>query len=266
MARPKILVLVGAFFAPLSLRAGKKGEFMGKPVLTLFALCTIGVSLNSEAAPSYRKPKSNAKVYYCKNKFTIKSEKDIPDNIGKVSGSNPLVWDLQGAILDGSKQSGDGGQGEKQEPLFRSYVSLVVKNGFVRNNKNAMMFYKKNSGINKITFTNIGEDAVGTSKGAYNFSVKNSEFINKGSGDKSIQLNEAKGAEIKGNLVYSGRTCVRIGDNHTTVVSDIVEISNNRFVSCDTALHASKITVYEDSNKFEGVRLKFKSAAGAKFK
>jgi hypothetical protein len=216
--------------------------------------------------PSHRKPAEGAKRYYARDGWDIRSEKDVPD-VGSVSKRDGvIVWDLKGAILDGSKQKGDGSQNENQEPLFRARIPLVVRNGFVQRNKNAASFYAKDSGVERVTFTDIGEDAVATSKGAYGFRVRDCEFLNDQGGDKSIQLNEARDARVEGNLVFSGRTCMRVGDSGTTAVSETATVKGNRFVGCDTGVHASKITVDESGNTFENVRLPTKAVEGAVFK
>jgi hypothetical protein len=224
--------------------------------LTLSILSTQAYALGSRPpkvdTPAHRKPKAGAKVLYVRDGFTINSARDIP-KFGKVSGNNPVIWDLQGGIIDASKQRGDGGQSENQEPVFRAQISLVVKNGFVRNTKDGMRFFKPNSGVDRLTFTNIGEDAVSTVKGAFGFEVRNSEFINKRSGDKSIQTTEASGARIVGNLIFSGITCIRVGAKGVTTPSDRVEIENNRFVGCETAVNAGAITVIQSGNKYEKV-------------
>lgn len=235
-------------------------------ILLTLGACSSGNIPNVEI-PSHNKPSNGAKRYKAKNNWNIRGKDDIPSGVGSVSDSGGvLIWNLQGTILDGSNQSGDGSQNEDQEPLFRARVPLIVKNGFVQKNKNAMIFYAKDSGIERITFTDIGEDAVATSKGAYNFKVINCEFINDRNGDKSVQLNEAKDALVSGNLIFSGRTCIRIGDSGISSSNDVAAVKGNRFVGCETGINASKITVSESGNRFESVPTPTKTANGAVIK
>lgn len=218
------------------------------------------------SVPDHRKPKSSATVSYFRDNTRI-TDYDMLEKLVKGSKVDGKVWDLRGNIIDGRKQSGDGGQGEDQEPLARVYIPLIIRNGFIQNNKNAILFYGKQSGVERITWLTIGEDAVATMKGAVGFIVEDCEFINKREGDKSIQLNEGDGAKIVDNLIYSGTTGVRIGDNNTTSVSDQAYAANNRFVGVDTAYHASKITLnILGGDKYEKVRTKFKTANGAVIK
>jgi hypothetical protein len=284
-----VLVLVG--FIEINLAPVFRGIFFGgfvretkfiiRVVEILIVLCVLtfvvivgGILLGGCSdelpyveAPTYEKPKSGAKRHYAKNGWDIRSEKDIPPGIGTVTKKHGvIVWDLDGAILDGSKQKGDGSQNEGQEPLFRARVPFALVDGFVQHNKNAATFYAPNSALLYVTFTDIGEDAVATSKGAYDFELRGNVFINDRAGDKSIQLNEARGALVAVNMVFSGRTCMRIGDSGTTSVSDEAVVNSNRFLGCDTAIHASKITVLEKTkNYFENVRLPRKDVEGARF-
>lgn len=214
----------------------------------------------SAPMPDYRKPSDGAKRYMAKNGWDIRDEGDLP-KIGKVSKSGGvIVWDLQGAILDGKNQKGNGDQDESQEPLFRAHTSLVVKNGFVQNNKNSMAFFKGKSGIEKLTFTNIGEDAIVVQPGAEGLTIKNCEFLNtRDTGDKSIQLNSAKGVVVEGTTIYRGITCIA----GKGAKGDTLTLKNNKFVGCDTGMNATRITVKMVGNTFEKVRLEFKGQDGA---
>lgn len=220
--------------------------------------------------PDHRKPSSNAKVHTPKNGWSIKRESDIPSGYGKVSTkSGVIIWDLEGAILDGKNQKGNCDQDEKQEPLFRAQVPFYLKNGFVRDAKNALTFYGPDSGVEKVTWLNICEDAVSTGGDkALNFTLKNNEFIGGDSkNDKAIQLNQAKGAVITGNTIYGVVTGMRLGDNETTQVSDVVKVGNNKFISVRTAYHPSRITVQEiSSSDYDGVSQEWHFANGAKKK
>lgn len=223
--------------------------------------------------PSYRKPASSASVYKVPNKFVLKTCSDVFNAAKKLKGSTAScsgssgVWDLKGGILDGVNQKGDGSQNENQEKLASVRMKLTIRNGFVRNNKDALTFYESNSGVERLTFTNLGEDGVATSGNPTGFFVKDCEFINDASGDKSIQASSGKGARIVGNLIFAGTTGIRIGDSNITKVSDMAEVGNNRFVDLDTAYHPSKITVKElTKSKFENVRQEWKFANGAQKK
>lgn len=235
----------------------------------VFALCE---SVNAQSY-TYRKPASGAAVLFAKNNFTLKSESDLKKAVKSLKGSTysynkskkVYTWDLKGGILDGKNQKGDGGQSENQEPLIRVQMSLVIKNGFIRNNKNALTFYKPRSGAERLTWLNVGEDAVATSRGAYDFTIRNCEAINSSKGDKSFQFNEALGLLAEDNLIVGGITGMRIGDSKTTEVSEIAYVRNNRFYNVDTAHNISKITVKELApSQYNNVRLKWKYSNGAK--
>jgi hypothetical protein len=176
-----------------------------------------------------------------------------------------LVVDLKGAIIDGKKQDGDGGQGERQTPLFRARVPFILKNGFIKNNKNAATFYASNSGVKSMTWLNVGEDAVATADNAKNFVVQNCEFLNDKSGDKSIQLNEADGAEVHNNLVYGGITGVRVGKYDYVTKTDKANGGGNEFVGVDTAWNLGEMILdIQKQNGYEYVDLPFKTTNGGK--
>ena len=220
--------------------------------------------------PTHREPSKGAKVYAPAGPWTINNEADLAPLLKKTGATfnkvnRTLVVDLKGAILDGKNQAGDGGQSENQEPLFRARVPLVVKNGFVRNNKDALTFFAPNSGVERLTWLNVGEDAVATGDGAKNFVVRNCEFLNSKKGDKTVQLNDAAGAEVIGNLIYGGVTGVRIGKVAYTSSSAVASGGSNKFVGVDTAWNVGKMTLnVVTPNKYVNVRLPFKATNGAK--
>lgn len=213
-----------------------------------------------------KKLSPNAKVYRPIGEWNIKSEKDLIKlkNLGAEISSikNLLIVDLKGIILDGSKQKGDGGQNENQTPLLRARMPIIFKNGFVVNNKNALTFYAPNSGVQNIVWHDIGEDAVATYDGAYNFLVKDCQFS--GAKDKTIQLNEAKGARVYNNIIVGGITGVRLGKIAYTERTDRVLCGKNKFYNVKTAWHIAKLTMEEtDENKYISVEKKYELVEGA---
>lgn len=240
--------------------------------ITLIILCGFLTSCatTNVPVPSHREPKKNAKVFYPKNSWNINSPESLNEVQkalnAKVSQKDEiLILDLNGGILDGSKQKGDRSQNENQEPLFRANVPFFIKNGFVINNKNAATFQSKNSGIEKVTFLNVGEDAVATSRNAYNFSVKNCEFLNSSKGDKSVQLNQASYARIYNNLIYGGITGFRVHESSWADQHNVAYCANNRFVGVDTAWNvATGVLLVEGKNKYSNVKLPFKISKGGR--
>ncbi len=227
----------------------------------------------SNTSYTYRKPASNAAVFFVKNNFTLKRESDLKSAVKSLKGSTysynkskkVYTWDLKGGILDGKNQKGDGGQSENQEPLIRVQMPLIIKNGFIRNNKDALSFFVPDSGAERLTWLNVGEDAVATHRGAYDFSIRDCEAINSKKGDKSFQFNEALGLVAENNLIVGGITGMRIGDSKTTQVSEMAYVSNNRFVNVDTAHNISKITVKDlGGNIYSNVNKLWVLSNGAK--
>lgn len=248
-----------------------------KSILTLAAACVFLVSCGSSGSlpskPNYRQPTTanKKKVYKPQGEWEIRSANDLTPLVklgASVSEkSGVLIVDLKGITIDGSKQKGDGGQNERQTPLFRARTPLVMKNGFITNNKNAATYYAPNSGVDRITWTNIGEDAVATADGAKNFSVTNCEFLNDKDGDKSIQLNEADGAVVRNNMVYGGITGARIGKYDYSSKNDSASAGGNKFIGMDTAWNVGEVElVITGKNEYTNVNKPFVATKGAKIK
>jgi|GEM_PF-2170408 len=242
-----------------------------KSTFTLL-LCSLLIGCSTVSPkPEYRTPSPSAKVYK-PTSWHINDSRDLKEaektlDTKAINKDGVYILDLKGGILDGTKQRGDGGQSETQEPLFVANIPLVVKNGFVRNNKNAAMFAKPNSGIEYVTFLNVGEDAVSTSIKAKNFKVSYCEFMNSNKGDKSIQLNQADGAVINNNIIYGGITGVRVHESSWANSDSLATCSKNTFIGTDTAWNVSKgILEVKDSNTYNNVRIPFKTSKGATIK
>ena len=236
---------------------------------SLFLISCAGIQ-KLPPVPSHRIPDSLARIHRPVGEWEIRGIRDL-DSLIRNTGATVattngiLVVDLKGAIIDGKKQDGDGGQGERQTPLFRARVPFILKNGFIKNNKNAATFYASNSGVKSMTWLNVGEDAVATADNAKNFVVQNCEFLNDKSGDKSIQLNEADGAEVHNNLVYGGITGVRIGKYDYVTKTDKANGGGNEFVGVDTAWNLGEMILdIQKQNGYKYVDLPFKTTNGGK--
>ena len=237
----------------------------------MFATLTICSVSKQAFSQVLRAPKADAAVFFVKNAFSIKTESHLKAAVKSLKGSSysyknkVYTWDLKGGILDGTNQRGSGGQSEDQEPLARIFLPLTIKNGFIRNNKDALLFLRPNGGADSLTWLNVGEDALATVRGAYDFTAKNCEVRNDGGGDKSFQFNEAKGLRVMNNVIVKGTTGMRIGDSKTTSVSERAYVCGNTFHNVDTAYHLSKITVEETcASTYNGVSTKWKHANGSK--
>lgn len=240
-------------------------------ILLPIALISCSINPPSMEVPEHRKPASSASVVYLRDNTTINNESNLAQLRDRLKGSryfystsdNRFVWDLNGGILDGRHQMGDGGQSEDQEPLFRCNIPLLVRNGFIRNNKDAMMFNVPNCGVQNLTWLTVGEDAISTHRNARNFTVRNCEFINHRKGDKSIQLNNGEGAHLENNMVFSGRTAVRLFSSINSLNSKATS-KNNMFIGNDTAWNIEYGTLTSENDKYKKVRLPVKLVNGAR--
>lgn len=218
--------------------------------------------------PSFRVPTKRV-VVKPKTDWTIRGQEDLKilidkgatvKRVGKV-----LVVDLKGLTIDGSNQKGSGNQDENQSPLARVRTPVMFKNGFIHNNKNALTFYAPDCGVDNITWTKIGEDAIATADGAKNATINNCEFINDGDGDKSIQLNEADGAVVTNNLVYGGITGARIGKYAYSQRNDLAKAGGNTFIGQDTAWNVGEVRLMiTKKNTYRSVGNKFVGTNGAR--
>ena len=245
-----------------------------RKLLLLIPLLTISCAAIAPrpSKPSHREPTKSAKLYKPTSEWVINNPSDLQPFVDKIGATvtkqgSVHIINLNGGIIDGSKQKGDGGQSENQTPLFRARIPLVVKNGFIKNNKNAATFYAPDSGVEFITWLNVGEDGVATAEGAKEFKVIGCEFINSKDGDKSIQLNEADGARIERNMIYSGITGVRVGKIDYSETKNKAYCSDNTFIGVDTAFNVAKVQLYVQSkNEFKSVRIPYKVTKGASIK
>jgi len=224
------------------------------------------------SVPSHRTPEPTARVYKPTGEWVIKDVTDLNVLKNKLGATvykqgPSYIVNMNGGIIDGIKQPGTGNQDENQTPLLRAKIPLIIKNGFIKNNKDAATFYAADSGVENITWLTVGEDGVSTAEGAKNFRVINCEFINNKKGDKSIQLNEADGARVERNMVYAGITGARIGKIDYSSTRDKAICSDNTFIGVDTAFNIAKVQLtVERNNSYRNVRIPYKVTKGASVK
>lgn len=234
--------------------------------LKLFFL-TIGRALRNlftkQTPLVYRKPASGAPVHYLQDDTDFHSIEDVKNlAIGTVTG---LLWDLQGAVLDGQHQRGGGGQAENQEPLFSiRFPGLIIRNGFIRNQKESIRVIAATAVFENLTFTDIGEDAISTFGIVEYVRVHNCEFINPG-GDKCLQWNS--GLEITvSDCVFTGCiTGIRWGSRAGGPMTGLSH--NNKFIKVQRAHNCSgpETLVMSKGDSYKDVNGKFVTTDGAKF-
>lgn len=218
--------------------------------------------------PKFRVPASNAKVCYIDRSFyQIKDSDDLEKLASKISGCSlsGKSLDLKGAILDGKKLKGDGSQSENQDPLLRlEMAGITIKNGFCRNVKDSIRADAANITFQKLTFIDVGEDAISNGKNGDNTRVIDCEFDNSkhSTADKSVQLNNGNGALVDNCVIYGGITAIRMGDTWSSS-SHKGTIKNTKFVGVDTAVNLAKIKVSMSNNTFDGVKTKVVHSHGS---
>ena len=217
----------------------------------------------------YRKPPENANVAILPRGYTIESAKDAKHTKGRVKDGVTLVIDGEWkTILDCRNQKGDGGSDEHQDPVARVMVRCVFRRFFIRNVKNAIMFYKPGSTIEECVFLDVGEDAVSLHEDACDFTARDIFAINhRKGGDKIYQFNQAHGLTAERLTAVRCRTGMRIGDSsYNSAGKDKAKVSDCRFVAVDTCFNLSACTADLDlsSHTFDDCRLKVKTANGAR--
>jgi hypothetical protein len=219
--------------------------------------------------PEFRKPKSGASVCYVERSFyEIKDVKDLQKLVSKIKGASlrGKTINLNGAILDAKKLKGDGSQNENQEPVLKiSLEGVTIENGFVRNVKDGMRANAPKITFKRLTFLDVGEDAINNGKESEGTRVIDCQFDNSKhrSADKSIQLNNGKNALVENCLIYGGITAIRMGDKWNDS-NDTGKIVDTKFVGVDTAMNFAKIRVILNNNSFEGVKKQIVHSHGSR--
>ena len=216
--------------------------------------------------PDHRLPPQGVVTTFLPPGYTIRGRTDAKDTGCKVySRDGRIVVDGEWErVLDCRKQQGDGGQGEHQDPVARCLVPVHFRRLWVRNNKNALLLWD-DSIVEDCIWLTVGEDAVANPKQCEDARIVGCTFLNSTRGDKTIQLNGARGAVVKGNTIYLGRTGIRVGESsYSKPDRDRAVVEGNTFIGVDSCIHPSSCTVEWNGNKTVSCRKETKPANGAR--
>lgn len=235
-----------------------------KLVLMLMAVGLCACSSTGGPGKGVEEPKANP-AYSVKP--TGNPDWDSMEDVKKLFGAKAKITgktvDLQKGRIDGSKlKRSSNSQDENNTAIKTRIPGLVLKNGYIYNVPGGIITYAEDTTFEDLIFTKIGEDAVSNQKDiSSGTKVINCEFYNTSKGDKSIQLNDAREAIVKGNLVAGGITGLRLQESSAKKQNGKPRVENNTFKNVDTGLNvAGKTTVYLKNNKFEGVNKKWVSS------
>ena len=231
----------------------------------LFARST---SVTKKAVAALPRPASSAKVLQLTTKnHVLKTMQDVEQLAKKLPGSSVKknVWYLGGNILSGVKLRGKGDQREDQDPLLRVHIEgLVITNGFCRDVKDGLHIAAENVTLRNMHWLDVGEDAVNNRKGAFKTKVAGCTFnTTKKDNDKTLQLNDGRGAEVVDCTIVGGITGIRLGDKWSDQ-DDTATVKRVRFQGCDTALNLATIRVKVQDCTYEGVAKRVVHSHGSK--
>lgn len=214
-----------------------------------------------------KQPKKSAYEYKPKKTILLRNIDDVHEllrifplsSMRTVSGR--LILNLRGCIINGVHLNGDGGQGEKQEPLLDLKMQRVsIQNFFAKNVKESLRIFSPHCSIEGAHFLDVGEDAISNMREAHHTMISGCSFLNSTSGDKSIQLNQGSHAVVSGCYISGGITGIRIGKEGWNTTKDNALIKDcifNKGGICKgmrTAIHASSITISTDNNVYERIK------------
>lgn len=230
-----------------------------------FALSACSTTGGGNTSFSVKQPASKAVVFKPSKTVVLNSKNDIP-KLGSVSGN---TWDLKGGVLDGQKLKGKWrSQNENQEEVLRIKMNnLTIKNGFIYSFEGVVV-QGENITFDNVVWPKVGEEALSAYEGNKNLTVKNCQF---GNGvDKILQLNDPRGnTTITNNDFDHGICAVRFGLSEYKDKGGDGKASKNSFYGSETAYQVvgnRTLDIDEVSDKYDGVKIKYKTELGGKIK
>lgn len=195
---------------------------------------------------------------------TMEDVKKAVGSRGRISGK---TLDLQGNAISGSKIKKPGSsQNENAIPLRIKIDGFTLKNGIVLKIPGGVVVKADNVTFEKLTFTDIGEDAVSTATDAApGIRILNCKFYNSSKGDKSIQANDARNAVIDGNFITGGQTAVRLQESSSKSRNVKATVTGNTFEKVPTAVNVNGYTtVTASGNTYKEVAEKWNGGSHTK--
>ncbi len=235
-----------------------------KKLLMVILACGLCSCASSGPGKGVEAPKTEHK-YSVKPTGTPVWDKmeDISSLFGNKAKITGKTVDMQGGRIDGSSlKRYSNSQDERNTPIKTRIPDLTIKNGYFYNIPGGVVTYAENTTFENITLTKIGEDGISNAKDiSAGTQIIDCKFYNTEKGDKSLQLNDAREAIVKGNLIAGGITGIRLQESSAKKQGGKPRVEGNTFKNVDTGINAAgKTTVYLKNNKFEGVRENYKTS------
>lgn len=201
--------------------------------------------------------KPKATVYLTKE-TPWRTMEDVKKTLGTKAKYSGTTVDLQGNAISGKKIKREGSQDEDSVPL-RVYIDkFQLKNGIIRDIPGGIVVRAKDTTFSDLLFIEIGEDALSNNTDAApGVTVLNCKFYNSG-GDKSLQLNDARDAEIKNSYFTGGQTAIRLQESSGKARGVKATVTKNTFEKVPTAVNVSgHTTVTASGNTYKEVQEKW---------
>ena len=218
--------------------------------------------------PSAPKPPSGTDVIYLReNDLDWNSLEKIRAVIGSRGVLTGKTLNLKGCVLDGSKlKHPSNSQNEDAPGVVIDLDGFTLQNGWSRDIPGGIIVKSAGNSFERLKFIEIGEDALSTTgKSATGIRISSCEFWNDGNGDKSVQLNQALGADIRNTKVVGGITGIRVQKDSYKTAGVTCYMKDVEFIGCETGINvAGKATVRLSGGKFTSVKKKWVTGPGAK--
>ena len=233
--------------------------------LLLLSIVAVGLSSCAGTGPTkgLKEPKISTNfTAYVRGEPSWETMDDVRKDLGdkvKISGT---TVDLQGGRISGNKlKKPSNSQSENAIGIKIRIKNLTIKNGVIDNLYGGLICYAEDITFQNLTFISIGEDAISNlkdiSKGTR---VINCKFYGNSASDKILQGNDGRDFYVRGNLISSAITGIRVQKKNAQRQGGTAQVIDNQFIGVDTAVNAAgEVRVIVKGNTFEKVREKYKT-------
>lgn len=235
--------------------------------LLLLSIIAIGLSSCASTGPGngVEPPKSEISssfTTYLKGQPDWESVEDVKRDLGtKVSISGNTV-DLKGGKISGKKlKHPSNSQDEGAVGVKIRIKGFTLKNGIIEDLPGGLICYAENITFQNLVVHKIGEDAISNLKDiAKGTRIINCKFYGNANSDKILQGNDGRDFYVRGNLLSSAITGIRVQKKNAQRQGGTAQVIDNQFIGVDTAINAAgEVRVIVKGNTFEKVREKYKT-------
>lgn len=228
----------------------------------------LGIFKRKPALPTAPKPNDAAvRIYLRADQLVWKTMEDVHRAVGDKATVTGKTVNLKGAVLSGKKlPHPSDSQDENAAALVILIPGFTLRNGWVDDFPGGNVVKVPFCNFEQLKYINIGEDALSTvGEGAHSIQIDRCEFWNDAGGDKSIQLNQAKGATVSNTRIVGGITGIRVQKDSYNTKDAVAILRQMTFEGCETGINAAgKATVKLQSATFKSVKKKWVLNNGAK--